>query len=52
MQKLVDVAKLEKLSRLEILMTHDNRAMQTMCESFGFEISNIGEGLNRADLKL
>jgi len=26
--------------------------MQTMCESFGFEISDIGEGLNRADLKL
>jgi acetyltransferase len=52
MRKLIDVARQEKLNRLEILMTQDNHAMQSMCKSFGFEVSDMGEGLKRADLKL
>jgi acetyltransferase len=52
MQKLIDVARNEKLNRLEILMTHDNHSMESMSKSFGFEISDIGKGLNRADLIL
>ena len=30
MKRLIDVARQEKLSRLEILMTHDNHSMQSM----------------------
>jgi acetyltransferase len=52
MRRLIEVARQEKLIRLEILMTQDNLAMQVMCKSFGFEISDIGDGLKRADMKL
>lgn len=49
-QRLVGVARQEKLDRLEAIMTPDNHAMQRMCEKLGFQISRTEDGMLKAEL--
>lgn len=51
-RRMLDVARAEKLARLEAIMTDDNDAMRRLCEKYGFRISPAGEGMIRADLDL
>jgi len=52
MKRMLDVARQEKISRLEVLMTHDNQAMRHLCEGFGFSFSDTDDGLIKAELSL
>jgi acetyltransferase len=52
MRRMIDVARQEKLSRLEAIMTPDNHAMRRLCESFGFSFSETADGLIKAELLL
>jgi len=52
MRRMIDVARKEKLVRLEVLMTHDNQAMHKLCESNGFTFSETADGLTKAELQL
>jgi acetyltransferase len=50
--RMLDVARREKLGRIEMLMTHDNQAMHYLCEAHGFTFSDTQEGLIKAELQL
>lgn len=52
MRRLIEIARQEKLTHLEVLMTHDNQAMRKLCESFGFTFSETPEGLTKGELTL
>jgi acetyltransferase len=52
LHRLIEVARQEKLERLECLFTQDNLAMRKLLESFGFRISKTEDILLRADLEL
>jgi len=52
LRRLVDVARMEKLDRLEAIMTIDNQAMRRMCERLGFNFSQIDESMIKAELSL
>jgi acetyltransferase len=51
-KRMLDLARKEKLSRIEMLMTPDNQAMRHLCEIHGFTFSNTSEGLVKAELLL
>jgi acetyltransferase len=51
-QRMLDVARREKLGRIEMLMTRDNQAMHYLCETHGFTFSDTPEGLIKAELQL
>jgi acetyltransferase len=52
LQRLIDVARREKLSRLEAIMTQDNQAMRNLCEKQGFQLIKQEDGMMRAELEL
>ena len=52
LQRLIDVARGEKLSRLEAIMTQDNQAMRNLCEQQGFHLTKQEDGMLRAELEL
>jgi acetyltransferase len=52
MKRMIEVARHEKLTRLEVLMTPDNQAMRHLCEKFGFSFSETGDGLIKGELVL
>jgi acetyltransferase len=52
LDRLIDVAKKEKLERLEAIMANENLTMRHMCERKGFTISDEGEGMLLASLTL
>lgn len=51
-EHLIEVAKGEKLDRLEAIMTADNVAMRHMCEKRGFTITPAEDGKLKAELIL
>ena len=52
-RRVIDVARAEKLSRLEAVMTADNAAMRSIFERLGFTISEPDEeGMVKAELSL
>jgi acetyltransferase len=52
LQRLIDVAREEKLDRLEAIMTPDNHAMQRMCKKLGFQLTHAEDGMIKAELDL
>jgi acetyltransferase len=52
MRRAIEVARQEKLTRLEVLMTPDNQAMRHLCETTGFSFSQTSDGLIKGDLSL
>lgn len=53
LHKLIQVAREEKLSRLEALITADNLPMQNMCKKLGFSLSPLPDGkLVKAEMEL
>jgi acetyltransferase len=52
LQRLVDVARGEKLARLVGRISADNERMRALCRAIGFEISNAGDGTAEAHLEL
>jgi acetyltransferase len=52
LQRLIEVARREKLDRLEAIMTQDNQAMRTLCEKQGFQLVKHQDGMLRAELDL
>jgi acetyltransferase len=52
LKRTVEVARLEKLDRLEAIMTPDNQAMHHLCEKLGFQFSQTTDGMVRAELDL
>ncbi|MFM8320046.1 MAG: GNAT family N-acetyltransferase, partial [Chloroflexota bacterium] len=51
-RRMLDIARQEKMERLEAIMSADNAAMRRLCEKYGFKISQHTEGMVRADLAL
>lgn len=49
---LIRVARMEKLDRLEAIMTPDNETMHRMCEKRGFIFSTTADGMVKAELIL
>jgi acetyltransferase len=53
MYRLVDIARKEKLARIEALITPDNEAMKHICEELGFRLVSVSEeNLIKAEIKL
>jgi acetyltransferase len=52
LRRMIDVARQEKISRIEMLMTPDNQAMHHLCETFGFTFSQTEAGLIKGELQL
>lgn len=52
MRSIIDVARREKLTHLEAIMTPDNTAMRTLCERNGFTFTEIENDLIKASLAL
>jgi acetyltransferase len=52
MKRIIEVARGEKLSRIEMVMTPDNHAMHHLCEANGFVFSQTDEGQVKAELEL
>jgi acetyltransferase len=53
MYRLVDIARKEKLARIEALITPDNEAMKHICEELGFSLVSVSEeNLIKAEIKL
>jgi acetyltransferase len=50
--RLIDVARQEKVRQLEAVMAAENQAMRRMCERRGFKITEQGEGMLHASLDL
>jgi acetyltransferase len=44
LRRIIEVARLEKIRRLEVVVVPDNTAMLKVCESFGFTLSPAGNG--------
>ncbi len=51
-RRMLEIARQEKVSILEAIMTEDNHAMRRLCEKYGFTINPAGEGMVQAQLKL
>jgi acetyltransferase len=49
---IIDVARKEKLERLEAMMTPDNIPMQKLCQKYGFTFSQTEDNLIKAELTL
>jgi acetyltransferase len=49
---IIDVARKEKLERLEAMMTPDNFPMQKLCQKYGFTFSQTEDNLIKAELTL
>jgi len=49
---IIDVARKEKLGRLEAVMTPDNIPMQRLCQKYGFTFSQTEDKLIKAELIL
>jgi acetyltransferase len=52
LRRMIDVARQEKLERLEAIMTADNQVMRNMCEKLGFAIVEEKSGMVKAELNL
>jgi acetyltransferase len=53
LRRLIQVARQEKLERLEAMITADNQAMQSMCKKLGFSLSPLPDGkLVNAEMEL
>jgi acetyltransferase len=53
LERLVDLARHEKVGTLEAIMTPDNQAMRLMCERLGFKVAPTEDGkMLRAELEL
>jgi acetyltransferase len=53
MRRLVDIAREEKLVRLEALLTADNEAMKRICGELGFRLIPVSEeNLIKAEIDL
>jgi acetyltransferase len=52
MKRMIEVAKQEKLSRLEVMMTPDNQAMRHLCEKFGYSFSQTDDSMIKGELSL
>jgi len=52
-KRLIQISRDEKLDRLVAIISHDNQAMQHLCEKLGFSLSPTDDGkMVRAELKL
>ncbi len=51
-RRMLDIAKAEKLDTLQAIMTADNTAMRSLCEKYGFTITDADEGMVEATLNL
>lgn len=52
MQGIIDVARGEKLTQIEAIMTSDNTAMRHLCEKYGFTFTQLENGQIKAELAL
>jgi acetyltransferase len=52
MNRVVEVARKEKLGKLVANMLHENQEMQSLCRKHGFEISTANEKYVHAEMKL
>ncbi len=53
LRRLLDVARQEKLARIEALITPDNEAMKHICRELGFRLVPVSEGtLVKAEIDL
>ena len=50
--KLIEVAKHEKVSKLEALVLNENETMINLCQKFNFKISDAGKGVKKLNLTL
>jgi acetyltransferase len=52
MEKLIPIAREEKIKCLEAIMTSDNESMQALGKRFGFTFSETDEGMTKMELAL
>jgi len=52
MEKLIPIAREEKIKCLEAIMTSDNESMQSLGKRFGFTFSETDEGMTKMELEL
>jgi acetyltransferase len=51
LRRIIDVARAERLRRLEAVMSADNEAMQHLCQSLGFRLSPAEQGMLKAEME-
>jgi acetyltransferase len=49
-RRLIDIARIEKLSRVTVEIASENRQMATLCQNLGFHLKEMGGGLIQGDL--